>query len=361
MNKQQFKEQLIKYMELEAPSRFEQPVAKMLLENIDQKQYEVSYDNFGSIILHKKSKNPNAPKVMIAAHMDEVGFLVKDVAKTGQILVKPIGGIWPNVVVGTKATLVTNDNQKYLGIFGHTSIHIMQAEKVQKAVTMNDLYVDFGFVSDEEAKNKGVEIGNVIYMSGETIHFDNPDLIAGKAMDNRAGVCVLQYIANKLANENLDVDLYLVGTVQEEVGTRGAVTSVSLINPQIAIALDTTSSHDTPNVIAGTTKLGYGAALRIMDGAMLADPKLTEFLCEIGKNKNIAHYKFISMGGGTDASELQYSKGGAATITISLPQRYLHSPIGMCNLNDLLSAGDLLVEFAKAMNEKQYTNKIMYK
>ncbi|MFV8470688.1 M42 family metallopeptidase [Mycoplasma sp. HF11B] len=353
----QFKDRLIKYMEIEAMSRYEEPVADELRKNITG--YEVSRDKMGSIIFHKKSKNTNAPKVMVAAHMDEVGYIVRRIDNNGQILLSPIGGIWASTVIGTKAKLITN-NKTYLGVFGHTSIHIMERDKIAKALTNDDLYADFGFRSKEEALAAGVEIGNQVRMSGETILFDNEDLIGGKAMDNRAGVAVLERIAQTLAQAELDCDLYLVGTVQEEVGTRGAKTSVSIINPDIAIALDTTSSHDTIGTIPGTTALFKGAALRIKDGGNLMDTGLINLMEEVALKHNIPAYKFVSMGGGTDAHELQYARGGAATLTISLPQRYLHSPIGVCAISDLLAASDLISKFILEFNDKKY-DKIKYK
>ncbi|WP_334199141.1 hypothetical protein [Mycoplasma struthionis] len=209
-------------------------------------------------------------------------------------------------------------------------------------------------------KNNGVEIGDLVYLSGETIHFADPNLIGGKAMDNRAGVTVLEYISKQVEDLDLDVDLYLVGTVQEEVGTRGAKSSVKLVKPQVAFALDTCASHDTPNTIPGNTKLYSGAALRLKDRGTMMDPKLVNFVYNLSKEKQIPAYKFVAMGGGTDAAELQFADGGAATLTISLPQRYLHSPIGVCAISDLLAAGDLLVEFLKSFNEKEY-NEIKYK
>ncbi|MFV8418517.1 M42 family metallopeptidase [Mycoplasma sp. VS299A] len=353
----QFKDRLIKYMEIEAMSRYEEPIADELRKNITG--YEVCRDKMGSIIFHKKSKNLNAPKVMVAAHMDEVGYIVRRIDNNGQILLSPIGGIWASTVIGTKAKLITN-NKTYLGVFGHTSIHIMERDKIAKALTNDDLYADFGFRSKEEALAAGVEIGNQVRMSGETILFDNEDLIGGKAMDNRAGVAVLERIAQTLAQAELDCDLYLVGTVQEEVGTRGAKTSVSIINPDIAIALDTTSSHDTIGTIPGTTALFKGAALRIKDGGNLMDTGLINLMEEVALKHNIPAYKFVSMGGGTDAHELQYARGGAATLTISLPQRYLHSPIGVCAISDLLAASDLISKFILEFNDKKY-DKIKYK
>ncbi|TPE57372.1 M42 family metallopeptidase [[Mycoplasma] falconis] len=358
--KELFKERLIRYMEIEAMSRYEEPVAQELKKSLEGLGFEFSRDNFGSLIMHKPSANPNAPKVMIAAHMDEVGFIVRNIEPTGQLLLSAVGGIWPTVVIGTKAKLVTTSNETYFGLFGHTSIHIMQAEARSKAITMDELYADFGFRSREDAEKHGVEIGDRVYMSGETIQFADPDLLGGKAMDNRAGVTVMEWVARAIAKKELDVDLYLVGTVQEEVGTRGAKSSVSLINPDIAMALDTCASHDTPGTIKGNTALFKGAALRLQDRATMVDPSLLKFMTNVAKKHKIPAYKFVAMGGGTDSSELQYAKGGAQIMTISLPQRYLHSPIGVCAMSDLLAAADLLINFLQEFNEEEY-KKIQYK
>ncbi|RIV16438.1 M42 family metallopeptidase [Mycoplasmopsis gallopavonis] len=355
----EFKNRLITYLEIEGMSRYEEPVADEL-RKVASLGYEVSRDKLGSLILHKKSKNPNAPKVMIAAHMDEVGYIVRSITKQGQVLLSPIGGIWPTVIVGTRAKLITSSNKTYLGVFGHTSIHIMERDKVSKAITSDEIYADFGFKNEAEATNAGVEPGDRVYLSGETILFKNPDLVGGKAMDNRAGVTVLEFIAKDLASEELDIDLYLVGTVQEEVGTRGARSSVALINPDVAIALDTTSSHDTVGTIQGTTALFKGAALRYKDGGTLMDTKLIQNFEKVAHKHQIPAYRFVAMGGGTDAHELQFAKGGAATLTISLPQRYLHSPIGVCAISDLLAAKDLLVHFCKEFSPESYLE-IKYK
>ncbi|PZV99901.1 M42 family metallopeptidase [Metamycoplasma auris] len=358
--KEWFKNRLIKYMEIEAMSRYEEPVAFELKEAFKDLGFEVSRDNLGSIIFAKKSKKPNAIKVMIAAHMDEVGFMVRNIDKKGQLLLSPVGGIWPTTVIGTKAKLVTDTNKTFLGVFGHTSIHIMQENELSKAITNNELFADFGFKSEEDALSQGVSVGDLVYMSGETILFNDPNLLGGKAMDNRAGVTVLEYVAREIANKDLNVDLYLVGTVQEEVGTRGARSSVSIIKPNIAIALDTCASHDTPNTIAGNTSLYKGAALRIKDRGTMMDPKLVKEFQKISQKYNIPSYKFVAMGGGTDAHELQFAKGGAATLTISLPQRYLHSPIGVCAISDLMAAGDLLINFLQDFSDDTW-NQIKYK
>ncbi|UWD34446.1 M42 family metallopeptidase [Mesomycoplasma molare] len=358
-NKEDIFKRLKEYMEIEGVSRYEDNVAKAIIKNTNSKNLNYEYDNFGSLIVTKKDHN-NGPKIMISAHMDEVGYAVLDILDNGQIKVAAIGGIWPTVVVGTKAKLIASSGKEFYGIFGHTSIHIMEREKISKAMTTKDLFVDFGFKDKKEAEEQGIEPGDRILMHGETFRLYNSDLVVGKSMDNRAGVTVLDFIINSLKDEKLPNRPYFVGTVQEEVGTRGAKTSVSYINPDIAIALDTTSSHDTDGAIKGRQKLGDGVAIRVQDGGTMMDPKLVDYIYKLAKEKNIKVYKFLAQGGGTDAAELQYGKGGVATLTISIPQRYLHSPLGVCHLEDLKNVTELLIEFLKNMNEKEY-NKIQYK
>ncbi|WP_029608431.1 M42 family metallopeptidase [Mycoplasma simbae] len=344
---------LKEYMAIEAMSRYEEPVAQALKKNIQSDRLEFSRDGFGSLIITNKNTDPKAPVIMIAAHMDEVGYFVRNIEDNGNLLVAPVGGIWPVTVIGTKCKVVTNrDNKEIFGIFGHTSIHILESEKVSKAPTNKELYVDCGFKSKQEAIDFGIEAGDRVYMSGEAIDMPN-DLIAGKSMDNRAGVTVIDFLANNIKDLDLPNKTYIVGTVQEEVGLRGAQTSTSLINADVAIAIDTCASHDTTGVIKGGTKLGDGVALLVKDGGLLTNPKFSEMLMSLARKHNIPAYKYISEGGGNDATALQYGKGGVPAITFSLPQRYLHSPIGVCSLVDIQAAIDLATEFVKFFNAEK--------
>ncbi|WP_027334715.1 zinc-binding metallopeptidase family protein [Mycoplasmopsis felifaucium] len=349
-NFEELKTKLKKYMSIEAMSRYEEPVVEELKKNTKSDNLEFLRDGFGSLIIKNKPALANAPKIMIAAHMDEVGYLVRSIEENGNLLVSTVGGVWPVAVIGTKAKVVMNRLNKVIyGIFGHTSIHILEADKRTKAPTEKELFVDCGFMSKKEAEEFGIEVGDRIYMSGEYLEMPN-NLIAGKAMDNRAGVTIIDMLANKIKDLQLPNETFIVGTVQEEVGTRGAKTSVGLINPDVAFAIDTGASHDTTGCIKGTPVLGKGVALLIQDRAVITDPKLVEILTDIATKHNIPAYKYIAEGGGTDGAELQYGLGGVPTITLSLPQRYLHSPIGVCSLVDLQAALDLIFEFVKAFD-----------
>ncbi len=348
------------YMEIEGMSRYEDDVVEALKINTSKAGFKNSRDGMGSLIMNKVGDS-KGPKIQIAAHMDEVGFLVKDITKKGMIELSMIGGIWPPTVIGTEGILISSKGKRYSGIFGHTSIHIMDREKMKFATKLNELYLDIGLSSSKEAEKLGIEPGDRVQLTGTSMKMAaNSDLVAGKSMDNRAGITIIDQLVQRLAGKKIPNNLFVVGTVQEEIGTRGAKTSVSIINPDVAIAIDTCASHDTPGAIKGIQKLGSGIALGLKDGGNMMDPKLVDFIYKLAKKKKIPVYKFVAQGGGTDAFNLQFGKGGVATITLSIPQRYLHSPIGMCSLIDIKAGIDLLEEFVLNFGSKEMED-ISYK
>lgn len=348
-----------KYCSIDGLSRYEDEVAQELKKSTMDKNLSYERDGMGSIIISQKDKPKSGPIIQIAAHMDEVGFIVQDITDRGQLRLSMIGGIWPLTVIGSKAIVYNAKGQKYEGVFGHTSIHILEMEKRNKVPELKDLYVDLGFKTKKEAEDNHIEVGSRVCLTGECFSM-NDEYAVAKAMDNRAGVAVLEEVINRVKNKKIKSQVYFVGTVQEEVGTRGAKTSVQKIKPNIAIALDTCASHDTYQAIPGTQELGKGAALRIKDMGTLMDPKLIDYLMKLAKEFKIPAYKYVAQGGGTDAAELQYGNAGVATITISLPQRYLHSPLGVCNMNDLIAAADLIEKFLLKMDQKEFDKFIKY-
>ena len=348
-----------KYCSIDGLSRYEEAVVDELKKSVDSKSMNYERDGLGSIIFSQNNKPSTGPIIQIAAHMDEVGFIVQDITDKGQLILSMIGGIWPLTVIGTKAVVYNAKRKKYEGVFGHTSIHILEIEKRNKVPELKDLYVDLGFNSKKEAQDNFIEVGSRVCLSGDFFQMNN-DYVVAKAMDNRAGVAVLEEVMQRVRNKKLNNQVYFVGTVQEEVGTRGAKTSIQKIKPNIAIALDTCASHDTHQAIKGIQELGKGAALRIKDMGTLMDPKLIDYLMKIAKECNIPVYKYVAQGGGTDAAELQYGNGGVATITISLPQRYLHSPLGVCHLKDLKAAADLLEQLLLKLDEAEFNKYIKY-
>ena len=349
-----------KYCQIDGISRHEEAVVQALKTAVMDESLICERDGMGSVIFSQAHKPKEGPIIQIAAHMDEVGFIVQDITAKGQLQLSMIGGIWPLTVIGTKATVYASNGCKYEGVFGHTSIHILEPEKRTKAPELKELYVDLGFQTKEEVLAAGIEIADPVYLNG-TSFVMNQNYVVGKAIDNRAGIAVLEHLINRLKHKALANQVYFVGTVQEEVGTRGARTSVQKIKPQIAIAIDTCAAHDTMGAISGLQALGQGAALRIKDGDTLMDPKLVNYLMQIAKEQNIKVYKYVAQGGGTDAAELQYGAQGVATITISIPQRYLHSPLGVAHLGDLAAVIELVEQFVLKMTAAEFTKHLQYK
>lgn len=352
-------EKMKKYCDIDGMSRYEDEVVAELKRSTEKLDLVYSRDGFGSLIMQKK--NPNSgPKVVIAAHMDEVGFIVLDITEKGFIKVKSIGGIWGNAVIGARFKLISSSGQEFFGVAGHTSIHIMERSKIEKALLVKDLFFDFGFRSKKEAQDLGVEIGNRIYFNNPSFLMQNQDFFASKAIDNRAGVVVIDELAHRLYNKELKSNPILVGTVQEEVGSRGAKMVAKMINADVAFAIDTGASHDTEGAIPGVQKLGAGVAIDIADGGALMDPRLVEILFRIAKERNIPIYRYVSQGGGTDAEKLQYSGYGTPTVSISVPQRYLHSTYGLISLSDIKAAVDLIEVFILEYGQKEH-QELIYK
>ncbi|MGL4183534.1 MAG: M42 family metallopeptidase [Metamycoplasmataceae bacterium] len=358
MNNELYK-RLKEYLNINGISRHEEAVVDKLKENIDDNLI-YKRDGLGSIIFSQKNKKENGLKVAIVAHMDEVGFLVQNILKNGQLILSMVGGIWPNVIIGTKAIVENSKGEKFEGVFGHTSIHILDVEKRNQAPLVKDLYIDLGFDSKEDAEKNGIQIGDKVYLTGEPFLMNNK-IVVGKAMDNRAGVVVIDQLLKRLKNKKLNNQVFIVGSVQEEVGTRGAKTASSIINPDVAIAIDTCASHDTFQAKEGIQKLGAGVALRYMDASTMMDPKLTSWILDLAKKKNIPTYKYIAQGGGTDAAALQYASNGVATITLSIPQRYLHSPLGACDINDIENTIKLIEEIVLNLDREEFDKNIAYK
>lgn len=352
-------EKVKKYCAIDGLSRYEEEVVNELKRAVDQNYLVYERDGIGSIIFSHKNKPNKGPIIQIAAHMDEVGFIVQDITEQGQLKLSMIGGIWPPVIIGTKAVVYNAKGKKYEGVFGHTSIHILEIEKRNKVPELKDLYVDLGFRSKKEVQDHFIEPGSRVCLQADCFLM-NKDYVVAKAMDNRAGIAILEEVMHRVKDKQLESIVYFVGTVQEEVGTRGARTSVQKIKPDIAIALDTCASHDTYGAINGIQELGKGAAIRIKDGGTLMDPKLIEYLMKLAQQYKIPIYKYVAQGGGTDAAELQYGNGGCATVTISIPQRYLHSPLGVCHLQDLKAIADLLEQFILKMNQIEYDQYLKY-
>ena len=306
------------------PSGREDNIRKTIEELSAPYADEVYTDALGNLIVHKKG---NGKKIMVAAHMDEIGVIATVIDDNGFIRFAPVGGLYNKDLLARR---VCFEN----GVTG-----VIGTEEENKDRKILKMYIDIGACSKENCE-KMVSIGDMAVFEGS--FYENNDCVISKALDNRCGCYVLLKALEKIKSDN---DLYFVFTSQEEVGLRGARTSAFSIAPDYALAIDITDTGDTPNGIKMATKLGRGAAIKIMDRSVLCDSFVRSKLAELASKNNISYQLEIMNDGGTDAGAISLSGSGVKTGGISIPTRYIHSPSEMINKNDLNSAINLLVAF----------------
>lgn len=306
----------------------------------------VSYDNLGSIIGEKIGLE-SGPKIMVAGHMDEVGFLVTTITDEGYIKFTPAGGWWSQVMLAQQLDITTSNGTVVRGVIGAKAPHILTADERSKPVDMKDMFLDVGVDSKEDAVKLGIKPGDMVTPFIEVRELANPKYLLGKAWDNRVGcaaaVEVLQNIQGKTHNNRL----YAVGTVMEEVGLRGATTSAHKINPDIGIALDTTIAFDFPGGDKNT-QLGKGVGIMFKDGSMVGHKGLRDFVVQVCEDHEIPYQLTFLERGGTDGGAMHLAADGAPTIALCLPVRYLHSHTSIVHQDDY----DAMVKLVTLLVEK---------
>ena len=323
-------------------------VMKRYLEGYADK---FEYDNLGSLIAIKKGDSDL--KVMLSGHIDEVGFMVSKIEEGGFLRINPIGGWWAHVLPSQKMTVMTSDGKSYMGVVGSIPPHGMKPEVRNKVMDIKDLFIDLGVESKKEVEDLGICVGDSVVPYTEFMVMNNSNYVCSKAFDDRIGAAVCVEVMRRLKGEKHPNTLYSVGSVQEEVGLRGAKTATYHIKPDIAIAIDVSMSYDVPGGTSGDSKLGAGVALSVMDASFIAHKGLVKMMQNICKEKNIK-YTFDSLvAGGTDSGEINKSLDGVVNMTLSLPCRYFHSHNSVVHLKDYEACIELLVEFVKRLDSNK--------
>ncbi|QZY55804.1 M42 family metallopeptidase [Crassaminicella profunda] len=341
--------------EADGISGCEKEVSRIVKKHFDNYADEVSYDNLGSIIGLKKGKQ-NGLKVMIAGHMDEVGFIVRDIDDKGYIKILPVGRWWGHVLPSQEMTITTSIGKKINGIVGSRAPHGMTASQKKSVMEPMDLFIDLGVETRKEAENLGIQIGDMITPNAKFKVMNNSNYLAGKAWDDRIGVAVAIDVLKGLQNVEHDANIYAVGTVQEEVGLRGARTATQVVKPDIAFALDVTMAKDTPQDKGGLN-LGCGVILSILDATALAHRGLLKNLEEICEELQLNVNYDCMIAGGTDAGNIHKTFDGVVTMVLSIPTRYMHSPRLIIHRKDYIQTVKTIVEFCKRA-DLQLLNKI---
>ncbi|MFW5789709.1 MAG: M42 family metallopeptidase [Bacillota bacterium] len=293
---------------------------------------EIKVDNMGNLIAIKKG-NGDGQKIMLAAHMDEIGIMITHIDDDGFLRFTTVGGVNPKHLV----------NRNF--IFEDGTVGTVGVEKLDSFndLKLDKLFLDIGSDNKDEA-NELVSIGDVAVY--QKIFNSNGKRVISNSLDDRAGCAVLISLLKEM-NDTVN-DIYAVFTVQEEVGTRGAGTAAFGIEPDLALAVDVTGTGDTPEAHTMDVKLGKGAAIKVMDRGSIAHPGIKKMLAELAKEDNICYQYEVLEFGATDARAIQLSRGGVPSGTLSIPTRYIHSPSEMLDLGDLKDCRDLIIKFVES-------------
>lgn len=316
---------------LNGSSGDESQIREYILDNIHSDEYFV--DNLGNLIVFKKGKHTPKNKIMYAAHMDEVGFMITDIEESGFLRFGAVGGINPEVVIGRRVCLESGS----CGVIGTKAIHQQTADERKNFPDIDSLYIDIGASSAAEAE-RFAHRGSYAYFDTDFFEFGD-GYVKGKALDDRAGCIALM----DMINGEPEYDAWYVFTVQEEIGTRGAKAAVETVKPDIAFVLETTTACDIAGVSGArkVCKLGKGAVVSYMDRGTVYDRELYKLAFETANKHNIPVQTKTLIAGGNDSGAIHIGSGGVRTCAISVPCRYLHSPSCVFKLSDFEAVKNL--------------------
>ena len=320
----------------------EEAVANIIERELKDVSDTIERDSMGNLIATKKGEK-KAPTVMLAAHMDEIGLMVRYIDDKGFIKFSNIGGINDQMLMNQTVTIHSSVGEAVIGVIGSKPPHVTSPEEKNKVVKAEDMFIDIG-AKDKEDAEKMIRIGDKITFNSLFEEYPN-NLIMGKALDNRVGCYVMVEVLKRV---NTRATVYGVGTVQEEVGLKGAKTSAFKLNPDLAIALDVTLSGDHPGIKPeeAPVVMGKGPAIILADASgrgILTQQSVKNLLIKAGDENDIDYQLEVSDGGTTDGTAIHLTREGIPTGVLSVPTRYIHTPVSVCSMDDIESTIQLIV------------------
>lgn len=311
---------------------------------------EILTDNLGSII-GRKAGPTDGPRIMLAGHLDEIGFMVTRITDEGYLKFQTLGGWWEQVMLAHRIEVYTRQGP-LVGVIGSKPPHILTPEERKKVVEKKAMFIDIGASSRAEAESWGVRPGDAVVPVGPFAQMRNPDLLMAKAWDNRFGCALAIETLRLLQTQDHPNVVYAVGTVQEEVGLRGATTTTNVIQPDIGIALDTGIAGDMPGVGPddASGKLGGGPVILLYDGSMIAHTGLRDLVFEVAAAADIPLQHDTVAGGGTDGGRIHVFGAGVPSVVIGVPVRYIHTHTAIMHRRDFDQAARLLVALVQRLD-----------
>lgn len=330
--------------ELPGASGNEHQVRKFMRSQLEKYSDEVVQDGLGSIFGVRRG-DANGPTVMVAGHMDEVGFMITSITDNGMLRFQTLGGWWSQVLLAQRVQVIT-DNGPVIGVIGSIPPHLLEESQRKKPMDIKNMLIDIGADDREDAIRLGIKPGQQVVPICPFTPMANEKKILAKAWDNRYGCGLSIELLKELQGTQLPNTLYSGATVQEEVGLRGARTSATMIKPDIFYALDASPANDMSGDKSAFGKLGHGALLRIFDRTMVTHRGMREFILDTAESNNIKYQYFVSQGG-TDAGQVHLSNEGVPSAVIGICSRYIHTHASIIHMDDYAAAKELLVTLVK--------------
>ncbi|KRL61651.1 aminopeptidase [Latilactobacillus fuchuensis] len=319
----------------------ENEVRELLKHELVQYQETFQFDGLGSLMVTKKSQQKDAPTIMFAAHMDEVGFMIRYISDIGMAYLTTVGGVENRAKSMQLVRATTRSGDKIEGLLN---------VKKDSHGEIQQMYVDFGFDSRTELIASGLDIGNMVCFASDCRALAPSEIVAGKAMDDRAGCFALVQAMKDLVDIELAVNVVAAFTSSEEVGTRGGRLTTQIINPDIFFAIDVAKNPELDRSFMNTRKLGAGPMVEFYDKTMVPNPKLIRLVCDVADEESLSYQKDMFKGGGTDAGTAHLEHGGIPACVLGLPLRYCHDPYSLVNKNDLMNMNKLIQTLSKSIS-----------
>ncbi|MHA1472617.1 MAG: M42 family metallopeptidase [Promethearchaeota archaeon] len=331
-------------------SGYEGDVSNFILNLIEKEGLadKVWIDPLGNV-LAKKEGTSGKNKILLDAHMDEIGFMVSHIEKKGFLRFVPIGGWDRRILLGQSIVIRSEVGKLLHGIIGSKPPHLTSANERKKVVEIPEMYIDIGMSSEKEVNENQINIGSTGTLFTPFLDFPN-NMIRGKAFDDRTGCNLLLHIMRRLKEDSSMADSVLFNfAVQEEVGGRGAITGAFKLKPTMALAIENTTAGDVPGIREAEIPayIGKGPAITIADKSMISSPKVNERLTKNAELKNIPYQFKKPAYGGTDAGKIHISREGVPSSVVSVPCRYIHSPTSLLKLEDLINTINLVDAFIR--------------
>ncbi|UOR11885.1 M42 family metallopeptidase [Halobacillus amylolyticus] len=324
----------------------EHHVRHFMKKELESYSDEIIQDRLGGVFGVRHGKGP---KVMVAGHMDEVGFMVTQITKNGMIRFQPLGGWWSQVLLAQRVQVLT-DKGPVVGVIGSIPPHNLTPEQRKKPMEMKNMLIDIGADDKDDAEAIGIKPGQSILPICPFTPMANDKKILAKAWDNRYGCGLAIELLKELKGEKLSNQLYSGATVQEEVGLRGAQVASQMIDPDIFYALDASPANDMSGDDKEFGQLGKGALLRILDKSMVTHRGMREFVLDTAETNDIPYQYFVSQGG-TDAGRVHTTNNGVPSAVVGICSRYIHTSSSMIHIDDYAAAKELIVKLVKSTDQ----------